>query len=99
MQDQGINQIALAHRSGVGQTTISKIIRCASSATIDTVDALARALRVSVIDLLNENVDPDLAKFQRRLLESASVVDKDGREMLLRVADREAHYAVTRKDQ
>ncbi|TWW38979.1 helix-turn-helix domain-containing protein [Pseudomonas aeruginosa] len=46
-------QQALEQRSGVGQTTIGRILRRDTEAKIDTVSDLARAFRVSASDLID----------------------------------------------
>ncbi|EME0469260.1 helix-turn-helix domain-containing protein [Pseudomonas aeruginosa] len=46
-------QQALEQRSGVGQTTIGRILRKDTEAKIDTVSDLARAFRVSASDLID----------------------------------------------
>ncbi len=45
-------QMGLAKASKIGQTTIGRILRCESPATLDTVEALAAALNVPPHELL-----------------------------------------------
>lgn len=65
MARQNLSQTALAHKSGVAQSTISYMARADSivkSPTLDNIAALANALNMQVWELL---VDPDTS---RRLL-------------------------------
>lgn len=48
-------QMALARRSGVGQSTIGRILRAETAATIDNVEALAGALGVAPAQLLHDS--------------------------------------------
>lgn len=50
-------QAKLATKSGIGQSTISRIIRAATPATAETIDAIARALGVSHATLMTPNTN------------------------------------------
>lgn len=51
MEREGMVQIQLAERAGVSQRTISNVVRGAHQPRIEVLDALAKALGVSVSDL------------------------------------------------
>ncbi len=55
LEQRSLSQSQLSERSGVSQKTISNIVRSESSPTLDNIEKIAQALRVSVSDLLNEN--------------------------------------------
>ena len=66
------NQPLLAKRSGVGQSTIGRIIRCEADATTSIVFKLAKALRVMPYQLL---IDIDSPKSKIKALDSDSALD------------------------
>ncbi|MBS0220965.1 MAG: helix-turn-helix transcriptional regulator [Proteobacteria bacterium] len=49
---RGLSQEALAHEAGIDRTYISALERTVYSASIDTVDKLAKVLGVDAADLL-----------------------------------------------
>jgi transcriptional regulator with XRE-family HTH domain len=49
---RGWTQADLARRAGLGQSYVSKVEHAGAEATLDVVDALARALRVEPVVLL-----------------------------------------------
>lgn len=92
MDAQGIKQQRLAQLSGVGQTTISKLLRQKASPTLDTLEALAKALRVNVRDLLNPEIDPGVAADLYELDRYMAGSSAGGRKVVLAVAERESMY-------
>ena len=61
------SQPAVAARSGISQTHISRMLRCTSAATVDMLEALARTFRCQAWELL---VDEDQTREEalRRML-------------------------------
>jgi transcriptional regulator with XRE-family HTH domain len=55
--EKGLSQEALADRAGLDRTYISALERERYSATVDTIEALARALAVNPPSLLTPSVD------------------------------------------
>ena len=55
---EGLSQMALAHKSGVGQTTISAIERGEMVPTVEIAQRIARALGCTVDELLKEEKPP-----------------------------------------
>ena len=51
----GISQEELAHRAGLDRTYISALERCVYAASVDKVECLASALKISPADLLAEH--------------------------------------------
>lgn len=84
----------LAKASGVAQKTINNILNMRSACTIDTAAALADAFNLSGWQLLLPNLpgqvtaSPTLSKLVADWLHAST----DGRELISKVAEREAHY-------
>jgi len=86
------SQPKVAARSGLGQTSIGRILRKEAGATIDSLDLIARAFGVEPWHLLVPNLDP------ARLPKSLTLADKEY-ELLakMRLAAQEfAEYQVYR---
>lgn len=98
MERRGWSQVTLARKAGVGQTTLSALLRYGDgiekTATMDTVQAIARALGVEAWVLQIPELPPDL--FDDRglldLVHTYAETDSGGREHLVSVAEREAAY-------
>jgi transcriptional regulator with XRE-family HTH domain len=99
-QAQGLSQSALAKRAGVSQKTVNNLFNSLEngiSPTLDTLDAVSRALRVSVADLLAGTSIPPvgapigephlLARQIARLAEDFLLSSEDGRRDILKLAD------------
>jgi transcriptional regulator with XRE-family HTH domain len=54
-KERGMSSEKLAGISGIGRGYLGRVERCEQAATIDTIDRLAKALSVSLVDLLEEN--------------------------------------------
>lgn len=52
MDRQDLTQTALAQRSGIAQTHISRLLRCSSAATLETVAILSHALGMQPWELI-----------------------------------------------
>lgn len=72
MERAGLNQTALAKRSGIAQTHISRLLRCTSGATLDTIATLAEALRMQPWELL-VNDEETRAEILQRILGADAV--------------------------
>ena len=86
MDAQGLTQVLLAKRTGgyVSQKSISNVCR-GDSANLDTVEALAKALKVELYRLMVEP-DSDAAK----LHDGWARADAGGRELIGLMIEREA---------
>lgn len=73
MERSQVNQTALAKRSGIAQTHISRLLRCSSAATLETVATLADALGIQPWELL-VNDEATRAAILQRILGSDSNV-------------------------
>ena len=62
------SQLALERRSGVGQSTISRLLSCESGVSIDVVADIARAFHVQPWELLTDTEATREAALQRMLL-------------------------------
>jgi len=60
-------QTKVASRAGVGQATVQRILTQQAGATVDSVDALAAAFRVSPVELLLDDGDAQLLSAWARL--------------------------------
>lgn len=90
----GLTQDQLAKRAGLSQRLVSGVERGEKSATVDTVDALASALRVPAWSLLLSVSDPLMLRdaAAAKLFARYVRLPRDGREQVDRVADNEARY-------
>jgi len=100
---QGLNQPALARRAGVNGKTVNNLFRSLErgiSPSLDTLIAVAKGLRVSVADLLAGSGpvptgapigEPHLLARQfARLTEDFLLSSEEGREDILRLAEKRA---------
>jgi transcriptional regulator with XRE-family HTH domain len=94
MEQAGWTQTDLAKRSGVSQKTISNMLGERGASSIENVDAVARAFGMDCWQLLLPGM-VDAAGRSRdlgRLKRAWDVLEEDGREHVMRVAEREARY-------
>jgi hypothetical protein len=70
-------QVKLAHRSGLSQSTVARILSADSSATADSIANLARAFGIPPASLLLSN------KVDVELLLTSQAVTAEGRQRLL----------------
>lgn len=91
------SQNQLGRVSGIKQTTISAIERCAVDTSIDKLELLAGAFKLPMWALLLPNVDESM--FQGDGLGNVVAIypslQADGRSEILRVAERERRYLNT----
>lgn len=92
MQATNWNQVELAKRSTVSQKSISKILRGEMVPTIELADKLAAAFGLSGWHIIMPDLPRDLVGSTtiEKLFKDFVLSDDDGREMLLRMAAREA---------
>jgi transcriptional regulator with XRE-family HTH domain len=91
----GLSQTGLAKRSGIAQTAISYCEQAdGKSPTLETISALAKALRVPAWWLLIDHAAPDPATAQElgKLADLYAKLPKEGKSQVLRVAEAEARY-------
>lgn len=95
----GLNQTELAKKSGVSQKTISNILNNGQNPTIETADLLAAAFGLEGWHLIMPNLPTDLVSSPtiEALFNSFLGASTGGREMIIKVAEREAEYN-TKKD-
>lgn len=58
-QVRGLSQEALAHDADLDRTYVSDLEREIYAASLDTLEALARVLKVAPCDLIDEEYDPE----------------------------------------
>ena len=96
-----LSQARLAQKAGIAQTVISYIERTGTkSPTLDVLEALARALGVPVWSLLVDvqgMSDQDIERFAV-LSQTYRKLPPEGRDEVLRVAEREQRYGEVRTD-
>lgn len=96
MDQEGLSEAALSRRtgSGVSQKAINNILNQRQACTIETADKLARAFELDLWCLLLPRFpeDPAVIEAMRRLYESFSIASPEGRELINKVAEREAAY-------
>lgn len=92
-------QTELALKSGVSQRHISNVLRQQTGCSIETLDALAGAFGLPGWLLTLAGLEPDLLDSHRlpSLLSSYGSAGPEGRELIDRLAEREAHHAPVKK--
>lgn len=95
MDLEHLSETKLAKRSGVAQRTINDILNQKSSATLDTVQALAAAFGLNLWHLIMPNLPDDLKKSPSisRLYASYVRASPEGRKFIEMAAEREASYS------
>ena len=94
MRLSAVNQTELAKMSGVSQKTISNILKGTQTPTIETADLLAAAFGLEGWHLIMPNLPSDLVSSPtiEALFSSFLGASAGGREMIIKVAEREAEY-------
>jgi transcriptional regulator with XRE-family HTH domain len=98
MKIEKLSEEALAKKAGVSQKQINNILNRQHAATIDTLDKIAAAFGLTNWQLMLPNLpddlisSPSIAKLYKSYINSSD----EGRELIDRLAEREAHYK-TRK--
>jgi transcriptional regulator with XRE-family HTH domain len=81
-EQRGMSSAELARRAGLGKATLSKLEAGRGNPTIETLDALAVALRIPLTDLLARDTDPGPVVVPGTGLADGQV----GRELLRRIS-------------
>ncbi|TQJ36989.1 XRE family transcriptional regulator [Streptomyces sp. NBC_00080] len=81
-EQRGMSSAELARRAGLGKATLSKLEAGRGNPTIETLDALAIALRIPLTDLLARDTDPGPVFVPGTDLADGEV----GRELLRRIS-------------
>ncbi|MEU9396526.1 XRE family transcriptional regulator [Streptomyces sp. NPDC048324] len=81
-EQRGMSSAELARRAGLGKATLSKLEAGRGNPTIETLDALAIALRIPLTDLLARDTDPGPVFVAGTDLADGEV----GRELLRRIS-------------
>lgn len=89
MDAKGWKQPDLARRSGVAQTSISKILRCAGAANIDTLSKLANAFSVETCALLIDYPDWSAISDLAEMRELFKRLPPDARQFVTLITRRE----------
>jgi len=92
MEERAWKQTDLAGRSGVGQSTISAILRREKAASVDTLDRIAAAFGLAAWQLLMPMLtnEPEATARVLELCQHFSVSSADGRALIAQVARRES---------
>lgn len=103
MAHRKMTQSDLASRANVGQTTISSALRYPETekiATLDTVQAIAKALGVApwLLQVPDVPIELLLSNDISKLVEAYADVGSEGRTNILRVAENEARYEIVRQE-
>lgn len=97
MDRESLSEAALSRRTGghVSQKAINNILNQRQACTIETADKLARAFDLDLWCLFLAELpeDPAVVESIRRLYQSYSVASPEGRELIDKVAEREAAYS------
>lgn len=94
-RDMSEKKLEIMTGGEIAQKTINNLKNNRQSATLDTVEVLARALKIDPLLLLQEGLTEDMVSTPSvsRLYKHYTEASADGRQMIHRVAEREAEYA------
>lgn len=84
----------LSRRSGVSKRMIQYLLKCERTATIDTIEALAKPFNLAGWQLLISGLRADLINNGTipRLIENFANSSNEGRMVINRIAEQEAKY-------
>jgi transcriptional regulator with XRE-family HTH domain len=105
MAHRGWSQPTLSQRAGVGQTTLSSLLRYGDGsdkvATLSTVAAVAKAFGVEpwMLQVHDMPIEVMLDKRVERVIDSYIEAGQEGRDSICRVAESEARYQAFRSGQ
>lgn len=71
------SQTQLSVKSGLGQSTINRIVKNETSATVDSVDSIAKALGRKAYELLIPSNDTDVIKYDQKRYAALSPAEKE----------------------
>lgn len=94
MERTEMSQAELAKKSGVSQRTISNILAGTHEPGIEIVDKIARVFGLEGWKLQMRDLPPDLLgnDMVEQTLGALAQANPAGREMIVRLAEREAHF-------
>lgn len=95
MDTDKLSEMALAKRSGVAQKTINNILNQESAPNLDTVDKLSSSFGLNLWHLVMPDLPEELIKSRgiEKLYDSYTHASKEGRDLIERMAEREASYS------
>lgn len=94
MDDRGWNQTELADRAGVSQKHVSNLLAMRKDPQLSRIEKIARAVGVRTWQLMMPELDKTLLHDRRveQLLLDFSKATETGRDLITRIAEREAEY-------
>jgi len=97
MGARGISVKTLSKKSGVSARMIYMILKGERKPTIEVIERLANALGLSAWELLLpiDDIDAEMLTHLESLLLSYATASEEGRELIWKVAEREAKYGTT----
>jgi transcriptional regulator with XRE-family HTH domain len=100
MEIRGFTQPQLAKKAGVAQRTISNILNTRNEPGIEKINKIARVFGLQGWQLQMPNVPEDMLTDGRmtRVIDALTRATPEGREMIERLAEREAHYSKAKRD-
>jgi transcriptional regulator with XRE-family HTH domain len=100
MDAHKMTQPTLAKKAGVAQRTISNILNATNEPGIEKINKIARVFGLHGWQLQMPNLPDDMLTDGRvtRVIDALTRATPEGREMIERLAEREAHYSKTKRD-
>lgn len=94
MSMHDISQSALAKKSGISQKAISNMARGEQTPTVETADKIAAAFGLEGWHMIMPNLPEDLInnKQLERLFHDFVLASQNGRDLIVRLAEREAEH-------
>ncbi len=101
MKHHGFSQERLAAKAGIGQRTVSNLLRpdAGKSPTMDSIGKVCSAFGIDTYQILIPDTPLDLLLNHslNDLIDNYKKADSEGRDNTLRVAENEARYSTNRK--
>jgi transcriptional regulator with XRE-family HTH domain len=100
MDVNGLTQVQVAKRAGVSQRHISNVLNAAQEPGIEKINKIAQAFGLHGWQLQMPNLPEDMLTDGRvtRVIDALTRATPEGREMIERLAEREAHYSKAKRD-
>jgi transcriptional regulator with XRE-family HTH domain len=95
MDVNGLTQVQVAKRAGVSQRHISNVLNAVSEPGIEKINKIARVFGLHGWQLQMPNLPEDMlvGGVVTRVIDALTQASPEGREMIGRLAEREAHYS------
>jgi len=95
MEVYNLSQPQVAKKAGVSQRTVSNILNAANEPGIEKINKIARAFGLQGWQLQMPNIPDDLLSsgVVPKVMDALMKATPEGREMIQRLAEREAHYS------